>query len=361
MFYLRFSDCFVKGLTKSILTHTLGLSIPYIQIEGSNGYIIDYTVITDYLSSLDEVLSYSVRVYSYGFIDLGNGSYLVANIWGVDRVLEEDYIGFSKYVSGSSSLGNDSVIVGIDFAKKIGVGVGDRVYIVFPNGATYSYRVVGLLNTGVSSIDEVSIILGISVLRNVLGLNESICSVIVVKTVDPESVDKTVSSINNFLREKGFYDRVRARSWKELGKNLLDLIEIDKKFMFILVSAIAVLIGLGIVNVMVLVVESMKRQIGVLKAIGMGSHNIFLLFIAIGFIYGVIGYAIGSVIGLLTLETTGSIPVRIGSELYTITPVYTVTTFTNAFTYITAISVISCSVSAYRASIYKPVEVMRFG
>jgi len=121
------------------------------------------------------------------------------------------------------------------------------------------------------------------------------------------------------------------------------------------------LVGLGIVNVMILVVEGMKREIGVLKAIGLSSRKISILFIIVSLFYSLIGYLLGVSIASVLVYMAGSICIEVGGQHYSIIPVYTPVGYLYSFLYTIILTIISCSLSAYRASRYEPVEVMRFG
>jgi len=105
------------------------------------------------------------------------------------------------------------------------------------------------LNTGFSEIDGQVVLVGINETRSSLRMGKDVCSVIVVNLYDPLASPTFKKELHDKLKHVG------------LG-NIT-----EKRYTGILVSAIAV-VGLSIVNVMFLVVESMKKQIGVSKSIG---------------------------------------------------------------------------------------------
>ncbi len=76
-----YSDCFVEGLADSLVRHSVGLEIPFVEIRGSRDYIGFCDKIAGYVDELDGVTGYSIRFESRGFIEASGGYRVVSIPW----------------------------------------------------------------------------------------------------------------------------------------------------------------------------------------------------------------------------------------------------------------------------------------
>ncbi len=171
-----------------------------------------------------------------------------------------------------------------------------------------------------------------------------------VRLRDPFKSDELAEDLENMG-----YD---AKPWSELAENILQLLEVESFYSDALIGSILVITGLGIVNVMIMLTESRRRSIGILKAIGASSMEVFLIYLLVSVLWGILGYLAGTALALATAsylkEATVEyfslkVPFRFSTEI-----------FLSALLFSLTISSISCSYSAYRASRIRPAEVMRF-
>ncbi len=140
------------------------------------------------------------------------------------------------------------------------------------------------------------------------------------------------------------------------------------------IAAISLLVaGIGIMNIMIVSLIERTREIGILKALGMKSRIVLLVFLCESIIIGLIG----AVVGIGSGWALANIVVRIfsggggGAGLgvrnqvgglggLRITPVLTPTVFLGALGFGVGVSVIFALYPAWRASRLKPVEALRY-
>ena len=140
------------------------------------------------------------------------------------------------------------------------------------------------------------------------------------------------------------------------------------------IAAISLLVaGIGIMNIMIVSLIERTREIGILKALGMKSRTVLLVFLCESIIIGLIG----AVVGIGSGWALANIVVRIfsggggGAGLGVrnqvgglgglgITPVLTPTVFLGALGFGVGVSVIFALYPAWRASRLKPVEALRY-
>jgi len=140
------------------------------------------------------------------------------------------------------------------------------------------------------------------------------------------------------------------------------------------IAAISLLVaGIGIMNIMIVSLIERTREIGILKALGMKSRTVLLVFLCESIVIGLIG----AVVGIGSGWALANIVVRIfsggggGAGLGVrnqvgglgglgITPVLTPTVFLGALGFGVGVSVIFALYPAWRASRLKPVEALRY-
>lgn len=141
------------------------------------------------------------------------------------------------------------------------------------------------------------------------------------------------------------------------------------------IAAISLLVaGIGIMNIMIVSLIERTREIGILKALGMKSHTVLLVFLCESVIIGLIG----AVVGIGSGWALANIVVRIfgnggggglgfgrgnqagGFGALGIVPILTPTVLLGALGFGIGVSVIFALYPAWRASRLKPVEALRY-
>jgi putative ABC transport system permease protein len=130
------------------------------------------------------------------------------------------------------------------------------------------------------------------------------------------------------------------------------------------IAAISLLVaGIGIMNIMIVSLIERTREIGILKALGMKSRTVLLIFLGESVIIGLIGAVVGIVLGWILANVTARIlgsGVFGGGGGFTITPLLTPEVFVGALAFGVGVSVIFALYPAWRASKLKPVEALRY-
>jgi len=140
------------------------------------------------------------------------------------------------------------------------------------------------------------------------------------------------------------------------------------------IAAISLLVaGVGIMNIMIVSLMERTREIGILKALGMKSRTVLLVFLSESVIIGLMGAAIGIGSGWVLANIVAIVfrgggmfmegnqaVAGAGARGMTITPVLTPTVFLGALAFGVGVSVIFALYPAWRASKLKPVEALRY-
>jgi lipoprotein-releasing system permease protein len=88
-------------------------------------------------------------------------------------------------------------------------------------------------------------------------------------------------------------------TWMELNKSLFSALKLEKTIMFLTITLIVLVAALNIIATLILMVMEKTRDIGVLMAMGATSRSIRRIFFLQGALIGIVGTALGTILGLL--------------------------------------------------------------
>ncbi|MFZ0320050.1 MAG: FtsX-like permease family protein [Candidatus Sulfotelmatobacter sp.] len=192
------------------------------------------------------------------------------------------------------------IILGKDMADNLGAAVGSVVLVTSPQGELtpfgmvpkYSrFRVVGIFNSGFYDYDSSWAFTRLSDAQRLFGLGDVI-SVIEFKVDDIYKADQVVQELEN-AAGNGFM------ATNELKRNsaLFKALNMERIIMFIVIGLIVFVAALNILISLIMMVMEKTKDIAVLLSMGTRKAQIRNIFIAQGVLIGVIGTAIGLLLG----------------------------------------------------------------
>jgi putative ABC transport system permease protein len=196
------------------------------------------------------------------------------------------------------------------------------------------------------------------------------CTQIIVKLKNSDPA--TIRSVSNLISD-AFNGEVSVISSTAVISLLSSVFSIIQLFL-VGIAAISLLVaGIGIMNIMIVSLIERTREIGILKALGMKSRTVLLIFLGESVIIGLIGALVGIGLGWVLANVTaiifsgggpfagiGGNQSTVGTGGLTITPVLTPTVLIGALGFGIGVSVIFALYPAWRASKLKPVEALRY-
>ncbi len=188
-----------------------------------------------------------------------------------------------------------AILVSYRLAENLQLNVGDDTTLAFENGKVKLYTVKGIIRTGNLDFDASTVIMNMDELARQLDL-ENKASVILIKLSDKMLVEKYKPII---VQELGVSN---LRTWREEIEYILSFSAAWKDFSNVIsvVGLIAAAVSVGLI-IYINVVHK-KRQIGIMKAMGAKDSFIFKVFIMEAIIFGLIGVALGDVLGYFGIK-----------------------------------------------------------
>jgi putative ABC transport system permease protein len=253
--------------------------------------------------------------------------------------------------------------------------VGDNLEIIWtnatarpPKNETYTGTVTAVLKEiggfGLGGPSDSGIYIPISQAQSFFDTDE--CSQIIVKLTNSDQA--TIDSVSEAI-EEAFNNEVSVISSTAVLNTLSSVFSIIQLFL-VGIAAISLLVaGIGIMNIMIVSLIERTREIGILKALGMKSRTVLMIFLGESVIVGLIGAVIGIALGWGLANVVAFIlPTFFGTQAQggtntaalTLNPVLTPIVLLGAFAFGVGVSVIFALYPAWRASKLRPVEALRY-
>nr|WP_246357425.1 ABC transporter permease [Pyxidicoccus fallax] len=272
---------------------------------------------------------------------------------GQEGVEEDDIIRRSGKASKPAVL--PGIVIGRELAASLRVVVGDRLNVVSPLGTelgpsgpipkSRAFRVAGIFYSGMYEYDSKFVYILLKEAQDFFDVEGA--SGIELKVADIDDARRIAGQVVKVL---GGYP-YRARDWGEMNKNLFSALRLEKLVMGIILSIIIVVAaGLIVATVIMLVLEK-RKEISVLKALGVPDGGIVKIFLAEGLQIGVAGGLLGLFSGLSWCYFIEKVGIKLDPEVYYIPALPVRVEFVQ-----TALAVVIAVLVTYLASIYPALK-----
>jgi lipoprotein-releasing system permease protein len=256
---------------------------------------------------------------------------------------------------------------------------GDDVKLTFPTagappkGISDNFTIVDLYESKMSEYDASFVFVPIGKVQDLRGM------------IDPSSGARLVSSIQIKLKPgvdgAMVRDALRAKfrpelygiyTWRDKQGPLLAAVEMETAILNVLLFMIIAVSGFGILAIFFMIVVEKTRDVGILKSLGASSSGIMGIFLSYGLTLGVVGSAVGMVLGLLFVRYINEIATLLGKitgrpifspdiyYFYKIPAIVAPATVAWIVLGAMAIAVLASVLPALRAALLHPVEALRY-
>lgn len=201
---------------------------------------------------------------------------------------DRDKIVIGKEIAGGQ--GGD-----LDYLSLGGVHVGDKINVKFSNNIQRTYTIKGIFSTKNNQADQMAFVTK-KEMESVLGVH-NLSSEIIIKTIEKGQEEQYIEQI----RQSGFYDE-EIRTWEQLTGFTSSASKSFTMISIILGAIGTVVAGITIFIIIFVSIVNKRRQIGILKAIGMKESTIILSFVMQAVFYAIIGILLGISIILFVIR-----------------------------------------------------------
>jgi len=194
------------------------------------------------------------------------------------------------------------IILGKELGRKLGVIVGDMVFIISPRGmlspaghmpTMRRFKVVGFFESGMYEFDGSLSYINLAEAQQILRMPEAV-SGIEVRLNDIYQAEKIAAKIDD---ELGF--PYWTRTWMQMNKNLFSALKLEKTVMFIILALIVLVAAFNIASSLIMMVMEKTRDVAILKAMGATNQSVRKIFVFKGLVIGTLGTALGVIFGFV--------------------------------------------------------------
>ena len=348
-----------NGLEKNMIDSLLTLT-PHITIKSDYGNVIeDYETKSAELKKIDGVTAVIPKYSNQAIVkykEMAKG--VIANGIKAESASKDLKL---KIIKGKNDISElNSILVGEEFSKEMGVDVGDEINIVSAENKEIKLIIRGIFKTGYYEYDSNLVILPLTTMQILSEKGEAVTEM-GINVKNPQKLENQLKSVNEKAAIFG-NNNLGIYSWSELNQNLLSAVKFEK---FVLVAILSLLIMIACFAVSVIlnmIVREKTKDIGILKSIGYSNKNIRRIFTIEGLVIGLSGMILASIMSplvLLLLKKMFKIFMKTTYYLEELPLYISMKEIVLIYIVTTVIVFLSTLYPAIKASRLKPVEALK--
>ena len=183
--------------------------------------------------------------------------------------------------AGSINNFYNGIAIGSGVARELGVGVGDKIKVISPNGVrtamgtsprVNAYEVVYIFTAGRYDIDKTRVYMPLAEAQTFFN-REGLVDEIEVMVDDPDEVDSVTPDLLG--------RRASARyiwTWRDSAGSFLRALTVEDNVMFVILSILVLIASMNIISGLIMLVKNKGRDIGILRTMGLTEGSILRIF-----------------------------------------------------------------------------------
>jgi lipoprotein-releasing system permease protein len=293
----------MNGFQKEVRDRMLSV-LSHIEISAVREPLLDWKPIADVAKKNPRVLAAAPYVAGQAMLsyeDIVRG----VLVRGIDPVEEGKVSEFVKnLVKGKLTdlvPGEFGIIIGKSLSNQLGLGVGDKLALIAPQGTLTpagvvprlrQFTVVGLFESGHYEYDSSLILAHLSDAGKLFRVDGvSGVRLVTDKMLEaPEIAQQIASTLPSNLI---------ARDWSRENRNWFAAVQIEKRMMFIILMLIIAVAAFNLVSMLVMTVTDKQSDIAILRTLGAAPSSIMKIFMVQGSAVGLLGTFAGVALGML--------------------------------------------------------------
>ncbi|MBW4707577.1 lipoprotein-releasing ABC transporter permease subunit [Roseobacter sp. YSTF-M11] len=290
----------ILGANAHVTVYSLGEVTPQGRVDRT---IADYQEMAARLAEVPGVTRAAPLVRGQVMASF-EGNNAGAEVYGI---APPDLMTLPRIANPEASIGDvsrfgDGVALGSGIARELGVGVGDKVKLISPNGVktafgtsprVNAYEVTYIFTAGRYDIDRTRVYLPISDAQTFFN-REGLADEIEVMVERAEEVEKLAPALFQAAGDRG-----QIWTWRDASGSFLRALEVEDNVMFIILSILVLIAAMNIVSGLIMLVKNKGGDIGILRTMGLTQGSIMRVFFICGAFTGILGTICGVILGSL--------------------------------------------------------------
>jgi lipoprotein-releasing system permease protein len=224
---------------------------------------------------------------------------------GIDPALESAVSDVSgQMISGSIDAlapGSFAIVLGSQLASTLGVGAGDTVLVLAPQGSISpagftprmrQFTVSGIFSSGYYEYDAT--LAFINVQDGARVFRDSGTSGVRLRIADMQQAPIVAQQLRTDLPPF-----VQAQDWTQNNRTWFAAVQTEKRMMFLILALIVAVAAFNLLSSLVMAVKDKRSDIAILRTLGATPREIARIFLVQGSLIGVVGTLLGLSLGML--------------------------------------------------------------
>ena len=265
--------------------------------------IRDYDAVARRLSALSQV-THAAPLVKGQVMATANGRNAGVEVFGIRQ---RDLATIPRIADPQKSRGAlkdfpGGIAIGSGVAQELGLRVGDRIRLISPEGAKTvlgttprvgAWRVAYIFTAGRYDIDRTRVYLPFAEAQKFFD-RQGVADEVEVMVRHPEAIDEMTLPLLNAAGEG-----LQVWTWKDASGGFLRALTVEDNVMFVILSILVLIATMNITSGLIMLVKNKGRDIGILRTMGLTEGSILRVFFICGALTGVVGTALGVILGCL--------------------------------------------------------------
>jgi len=278
--------------------------LPHIEIRSEQGAIGDWHGLVATLGKDHEVVAAAPVLESQAMF-VRDGAVRGAVVEGVDPALEPRVSEVLRHLNGAPigalTDGSFGIVLGIDLARALGVGPGDPLTLVAPQGSftpagvlprVKQFHVTATFESGHYEYDSALAVINLADAQRVFRQDGP--NAVRLRIADMQRAPQVAQRLSASLGHD-----LWARDWTSQNKVWFAAVKVEKRMMLLILTLIVAVAAFNLVSTLVMTVTEKQSDIAILRTLGASPRSIMTIFIIQGGLIGVLGTLLGVAGGLL--------------------------------------------------------------
>lgn len=285
----------------------------HIQVSGQGNRLADWQTVANELKGAPKVLATAPYVQAQGLISF-DGNVQGAMLRGVLPAQEDQVAGLGRHmVAGRLDAlkpGEFGIVLGQDLARALGVGLGEKITMITPQGnitpagmvpRMKSFTVVGLFRIDMYQYDAGLALIALQDAQKLFRMGEEVSGVRL-KISDPLDAPYVSQQLAQASQRPLWFS-----DWTMENSQYFRAVQIEKRMMFLILTLIVAVATFNLVSGLVMAVTDKQADIAILRTLGASPGSIMQIFMIQGATVGIVGTLSGVLGGVLLALNVGSV------------------------------------------------------
>ncbi|MBX9266599.1 lipoprotein-releasing ABC transporter permease subunit [Chromobacterium violaceum] len=292
----------MNGFQKEIRGRILSVA-SHLEVSGYDGRLSGWRDAQAMLAKQPHVQAAAPFVSSQGLF-VAYGNVRGGLVRGIDPALENKVVDVGRHMVAGKledlKPGGFGMALGVELARQLGVGVGDKVTLMTPQGnitpagmvpRSKQFTVVGIFKVDMFEFDASLAMVNLRDAQVLERMGDAVSGVRL-RLDDPMLAPQLKADLRPRLPQ------LLVTDWTDTNANYFRAVQIEKRMMTIILTLIVAVAAFNLVSTLVMVVTDKQADIAILRTLGASPGSIMKIFVIQGSVAGVLGTLAGVASGV---------------------------------------------------------------